>query len=267
MALLDSLLTQFRATLPHGAVVAELLTVQEGQFAVRALVQVGGQTLASGMATAPHIEQAEDRAKERALQAFGISSTGAAGAPNSTPVPATAARFSPPPSPQVTSAVTPADSYSGSSAARLDPVPTEADSLPVADFYSHMTLAAQADADEVPPPLPPMQRASDLLPPKPTAEPSAADPATARASEKPKRPEPTAEEPSAATAIPESVDLSDVIAQTDIELRRLGWTASMGRTYLEQAYNKRSRAELSELELYEFLSYLTSQPTPETAPN
>jgi len=260
MALLDSLLTQFRATLPYGVVVAEFLTVQDGQFAVRALVQVGGQTLASGMATAPQIEQAEDRAKERALQAFGLSSTGAAVSPSA---PATAARFSPTPSPQVASAVPPV----APSPERLDPAPAESASLPVADFYSHMTMAAQDDADEVPPPLPPMQRASDLLPPKPTAEASALDPEKSRTPKKPKRQEPATEEPKSAATIPESVDLSDVIAQTDIELRRLGWTPSMGRTYLEQAYNKRSRAELSELELYEFLSYLTSQPTPETAPS
>ena len=63
--------------------------------------------------------------------------------------------------------------------------------------------------------------------------------------------------------IPQSpVDLSDIIAQTDVELRRLGWTSTQGREYLEQTYGKRSRQQLSDEELLAFLLYLESQPSP-----
>lgn len=58
-----------------GAIVAELLTVHQDSYAVRALVQLGGTPFASGMATALDIEAAEDQAKVRALQAFGIGQT------------------------------------------------------------------------------------------------------------------------------------------------------------------------------------------------
>jgi hypothetical protein len=58
------------------------------------------------------------------------------------------------------------------------------------------------------------------------------------------------------------VDLSDVIAQIDVEMARLGWSSQQGREYLEQTYGKRSRQQLSDEELVGFLLHLESQPTP-----
>lgn len=58
-------------------------------------------------------------------------------------------------------------------------------------------------------------------------------------------------------------DLSDIIVQTDVEMRRLGWDAKKGREFLKQQYSKRSRQELSEVELRDFLNYLKTQPTQE----
>ncbi|WP_071516568.1 hypothetical protein [Geitlerinema sp. PCC 9228] len=67
-----------------------------------------------------------------------------------------------------------------------------------------------------------------------------------------------------AKAVGESpVDLSDIIVQTDIEMKRLGWGKEEGRRYLEATYNKRSRQQLTEAELHSFLEYLRSLPTPE----
>ncbi|MBD2353424.1 hypothetical protein H6G41_02095 [Tolypothrix sp. FACHB-123] len=60
----------------------------------------------------------------------------------------------------------------------------------------------------------------------------------------------------------EPVDLSDVIAKTDVELQRLGWTPEQGREYLIKTYGKRGRTLLTEDELYTFLQYLQSQPDP-----
>jgi hypothetical protein len=63
-------------------------------------------------------------------------------------------------------------------------------------------------------------------------------------------------------SLPEPEDLSDVIAQTDIELARLRWSPEAGRDYLLSNYGKRSRKLLTQKELLEFLKYLKSQPTP-----
>ena len=59
----------------------------------------------------------------------------------------------------------------------------------------------------------------------------------------------------------EPVDLSDVIAKTDVELERIGWSKKDGKDYLLSTYGKPGRTLLKEQELLEFLSYLESQPS------
>ncbi|ACC84504.1 hypothetical protein Npun_R6220 [Nostoc punctiforme PCC 73102] len=61
----------------------------------------------------------------------------------------------------------------------------------------------------------------------------------------------------------EPVNFAKVIAQTDVEMQRLGWTIGQGREHLKKTYSKRSRTLLTEVELLEFLQYLESQPLDE----
>ncbi|MDZ8030034.1 hypothetical protein [Nostoc sp. DedSLP04] len=61
---------------------------------------------------------------------------------------------------------------------------------------------------------------------------------------------------------PTPADLSDVIAKTDVEIQRLGWTPEQGREHLIETYGKRGRTLLTEEELHGFLKYLQSQPDP-----
>ena len=61
---------------------------------------------------------------------------------------------------------------------------------------------------------------------------------------------------------PTPADLPDVIAKTDVEIQRLGWTTEQGREHLIKVYGKRGRTLLTEEELHEFLKYLQSQPNP-----
>ncbi len=56
-------------------------------------------------------------------------------------------------------------------------------------------------------------------------------------------------------------DLSDIIAQSDVELQRIGWSAQEGREFLKSRFNKKSRHQLSPGELREFLGFLKQQPT------
>ena len=60
------------------------------------------------------------------------------------------------------------------------------------------------------------------------------------------------------------MNFAEVIAQTDVEMQRLGWTKDQGREHLKKTYGKRSRTLLTEFELLDFLQYLylVSQPTP-----
>ncbi|MDX2215311.1 MAG: hypothetical protein SFY66_18760 [Oculatellaceae cyanobacterium bins.114] len=133
------------------------------------------------------------------------------------------------------------------------PSSTVVDSV-VADFYSHIN----ADADEVPDiaaswAIAETPSASD----KTSENPATHSPPTAAVNGKPRRKTATSTEQS--TSSPASVDLSDVIAQTDVELARLGWNKVQGREHLKQTYGKRSRQELNETELYDFLHYLQAQ--------
>ncbi|HEY9297087.1 MAG TPA: hypothetical protein VIQ31_12090, partial [Phormidium sp.] len=66
---------QFRVRYPTGSLISELLTIYNGKFVVRALVQIDGVTKATGMAVADTIELAEDQARIRALELIGIHLT------------------------------------------------------------------------------------------------------------------------------------------------------------------------------------------------
>jgi hypothetical protein len=64
-----------------------------------------------------------------------------------------------------------------------------------------------------------------------------------------------------APVMPEfTLDLSDAIAQIGSEIDRIGWTKKQGSGYLQEMYGKRTRAELTETELFNFLAYLKSLP-------
>ena len=56
------------------------------------------------------------------------------------------------------------------------------------------------------------------------------------------------------------LNLADAIAQIGGEIDRIGWTKKQGSGYLQDTYGKRTRAELTEAELFAFLAYLKSLP-------
>ncbi len=70
IAVMQSLFAQFQTRYPSGGLVTELLTIHDGNYVVKALVNVGDRAIATGMAAAPTIEAAEDQARLRALQVF-----------------------------------------------------------------------------------------------------------------------------------------------------------------------------------------------------
>ncbi|MEH2221682.1 hypothetical protein [Nostoc sp.] len=62
-----------------------------------------------------------------------------------------------------------------------------------------------------------------------------------------------------------SEDLSRILAKTDVQMQRLGWTTEQGREHLIKTYGKRGRTLLTEAELLDFrqyLAFLASQATP-----
>lgn len=221
----------------------ELMLVQDGQWVVRAIVKLGDQILASGLASDPALEMAEDKARLRALQVLAIPA-----AANLAPVLQASAY-------ELQVRLTANRSHAPDlPAAPTFPSLLEAESYtdtPYADTYADAYLEP-AVAPE-PEPLP---RQSRRLPERSERT----EPVTrSRASRKPP-PEPPSPPP------PAPLDLSDVIAQTTVELRRLGWTEAEGRSYLQRTYGKRSRQQLDDDELLEFLHYLQSLDSAEESP-
>lgn len=272
-----------------GSLTSELLAIHEGNYVVRALVQVGGTLLTTGMATASDIELAEDRAKVRALEALGLQpSSIAISSPSLAQLPVVE------PQRYLASQPTTTDSISAAQltapdlsletptpANPISPIaspPVWADSTPppaaspatgsvIADWYSHINTEPEPD------PVPSDNafnafEADDALPTNRydiASTETAADAAETREAASPRprngksRPQPIAQ-PEPTPPVSVTVDLSDVIAQTDVELARLGWNKTQGREHLKRTYGKRSRQELDETELYDFLHYLESQP-------
>ncbi|AGY59480.1 hypothetical protein [Gloeobacter kilaueensis] len=56
------------------------------------------------------------------------------------------------------------------------------------------------------------------------------------------------------------VDLSDLLAQTDVQMQRIGWSSKEGRDYLQRTFGKNTRSQLEAGELQAFLRHLKSQP-------
>ena len=103
---------------------------------------------------------------------------------------------------------------------------------------------SSVDEWTTPPPVP-EPAVSSTRQPKPLPQKSKAEP----------QPEPALE------IEPEIEDLSELIAQTDVELTRIGWGPKEGRRFLKERFSKQSRQQLDESELREFLRELKQQPT------
>lgn len=324
---LPALLARFRAMYPFASLITDLLTVQNGRYVVRASVIVGGLTLATGLAESASIEDAEDRARGRSLQALGLNGLGmndgsTAAVQTAVQTPAQTSAQTPG---QVIGQVTgqiggqPGGQFRGqlggqisetdgqtpefapmdaawnhspsglpsaslpveSAGSVMPPIApardfaTEAATLPmesdwdkpdpldlplppedeldsgpvVADFYAHIS-ASDDDFSEASEPV-------DLSQITKPASQIGAKPSRKKSASPPPDPDPAPPDPALG-----SIDFSDILAQTDVELRRLGWDAKRGREHLKATYSKRSRQELNETELYDFLDFLKSQPNP-----
>jgi hypothetical protein len=256
---------QFRSQYPMGSLTSELLNIHEGKFIVKASIQVGGSTLATGLSAAPSIEQAEDQARARALVVLGIDGrpfTAQAQIVNTGPEDSAVrnrARFSAPATEFLPLAEAPFQHSVDMDWALA--AHQEFTDQPARSFQEPEQQLSWFDREPEPEPEPEMPRLSERSP----RQEAAPAPTPSRASFAPQRDSrtnPRGEGRDRAALMAAPVDLSDIIAHTDVELKRLGWTNAQGRRYLEQTYHKRSRQHLSDTELMEFLDYLKMQPAP-----
>ncbi len=329
--------TQFRVRYPKGCLISELLTIKHGKYVVRAMIQIEGVTLATGMAAAETVELAEDQARTRALAVLEIHPAtandvrGSGVAPYSTNTPVRVERpemqelaaqsvviapsfassamdtsqvASEMSVPRSVPATMPQPAFSSEQPRQDDQIPIysetfgmskdaaslssreprlsdvsssgmpiswEANSIPFGDDFSfgELEMPEERDAYEVETP-PTIQQKPVFDEPlsrmeyqgnQGTPEESQINVPVTPASQFSFGQSPTNIGDTSLTS--GSVDMSEIIARTDVEMKRLGWSTKKGRDHLVQTYGKRGRAQLTNEELLDFLHYLEAQPSPE----
>lgn len=260
------MLAQFQASYPVGSLISELLTIYQGKFVVRVSAQVEGVTRATGMAASDSLELAEDQARNRALMVLGMQPL--AGAAQSVP----------------------STSQSAENQVQMQAVETafkpsmknqspDATTSGLNDNLAYPSFQASPEAESIPAPAVPanLKENSDayndsvlsnsVAPTSQFPEPDAVvenfvTPLVRHSYSLYENPEAVGQIDAEETAVSEPIDLSDAIARTSVELKRLTWSNQQGREYLVKTYGKRSRQELTDEEMLEFLHYLESQPSP-----
>ncbi|NJN38522.1 MAG: hypothetical protein HC790_06990, partial [Acaryochloridaceae cyanobacterium CSU_3_4] len=196
---------QFRTQYPTGSLTSELLKAEPDHYIVRAIIQVGETTLATGLSAAATVEEAEDHARWRALMVLGMVSS-----PEESQAHLVAAK----------------------APAQLQPASTDLQAtanraLDALSEWEFSEPKAEVEEEGIPA-RPRSVNGNRRVPDKLTSGTSKRKLAQASVA----RP-PALEEISSSP-----VDLSEIIAQTDVELKRLGWTNTEGQRYLQQTYNK-----------------------------
>ena len=267
---------QFQASYPTGGLISELLTIYQGKFVVRVLAQVEGITRATGIAAAETPELAEDRARSRALEVLAIDGSTLAPYANETadlsdsplslepaPIPeqliqiksafllesikqttqsrpfATANELNEQ-APSSTQVSLQSEEFSPTSYSVLSTPGTDSDD---AEKLGMMTSTQNGSSGEA---AIAFSNVTPLVPLSYSPDAGALNLASA-------------DNPEQANA---PVDLSDALARTSVELKRLRWSNQQGRDYLKRTYGKQLRKDLNDEEMLEFLHYLEIQPTP-----
>lgn len=254
------MLAKFRHHYPQGSIISELIDLDRGLYLVKVTIRVSGEILATGLAAAERVELAEDRARERAIALLALDAV----TPTKIAAPIDTVDNSEPPSHSRVIASPPVSAKNDRLEA--DYLDNEQSELQQPDFTSNEELQsasvtpAQSDFSSSAEAETPVVENGNLF-------------AGTFESQSPATPEPPnfefAREPSVVNSEPIptnktiEVNFDDIKHQTDIHIKRLGWTKEDGVNFLKSRYGKRSRLHLKDEELLEFLDYLKNQPTPQ----
>jgi hypothetical protein len=225
---------QFRSQYPQGRIQTEMLPKIDGLHAFRAIVSEGDAIMGTATAVDSDLEIAEDRAVKRALAIAGLAFDNSfdhnyGNYELRSPMLTQASRDS--------SNSLPSANFNalGAGSGQLNEL---SDSLPL----TMQTIQAESAIDYAT-----EYGGNDHLP----------------EADLPLSSDPVPSKSSAPQISPEPVDLSDAISKIDVEMERLSWTKPQGRDYLVRTFDKKSRQQLTNDELLQFLSHLKSLPTPQ----
>jgi hypothetical protein len=309
------MLNQFRLHYPQGSLTSELVMIDHGLYIVRSRVEVGDVTLATGLAAATTVEDAEDQARLRALSLLNFDSqpsaetksdlvepsmdqkTAIASEPvapkeklieetHPVPIPKvvkTKKAPTPPVEVQTVAIKTEQSPPISPPEVAVIPEPSPVPQTPIPEKAPELILSEPVEPEiehlaeefvEIPPIPPELSEQNGKAPLLDFAEANGGHESPLPLETLPllenvmvsQTPEMAVEQPApSALDTSQPIDFSEVIARSNVELKRLNWTQEHGKNYLLQTYGKRSRQLLSDEELIEFLQYLESQPTPPSA--
>ncbi|NJN20152.1 MAG: hypothetical protein HC812_01765 [Leptolyngbya sp. RL_3_1] len=274
--LTPSLFQQFRQRYPTGSLTSALVRVQDSAFVVRVQLNLEGKAVVTALAADAVLEIAEDRARQRAFSLLGIHAASSGQAADQAAMPQPPSLETPSPAAQIAPnpQAVPAKPHSPQASGVKTELPQTristriSTSLPAQPPAQPPASKAETDAEtgfaSLPPEEAELSAPLDLIPDPAaallvTTAPEAATTPKAAMAESITVPQ---VQIASDLPMPAPIDLSDVIAQTDVELKRLAWSVADGREYLEQTYGKRSRHDLTDEELLAFLLHLESLPTP-----
>ena len=240
------MLQKLRQRYPQVALISELVQIDHGKYIVKAIVEIEGKTVVTGLAAADTVEIAEDRARERALLLLEAESTpdlqlvekispNNISLPEDLPKPVASAKKSTK-TPKVTEIPRPE--------AKIEPELPQVKDIPPAKIEPELPPVKDISLPEPEPLLLEMETDNYSLLSELPEEASLTE-------EEPPEPEPV-------VVIPEEIDYSVLKTKIDVEMKRLAWTTEKGREYLISTYGKKSRLLLTNEELLEFYNYLSS---------
>jgi hypothetical protein len=292
------MLQKLRQRYPQVALISELVQIDHGKYIVRAIIEIEGKTVVTGLAAADTVEIAEDRARERALLLLEAENTPDLQlvekvSPNNISLPEDLPKTVPSakkllleaestPDLQLVEKVSPnnislpedlpkpvpSTKKSTKTAkvteiprpeAKIEPELPQVKDIPPAKIEPELPQVKDIPPAKIEPELPQVQ---DI--PLPEPEPLLLEMETdnySLLSELPEEASLTEEEPPApepVVVIPEEIDYSVLKTKIDVEMKRLAWTTEKGREYLISTYGKKSRLLLTNEELLEFYNYLSS---------
>ncbi len=255
------MLQKLRQRYPQVALISELVQIDHGKYIVRAIIEIEGKTVVTGLAAADTVEIAEDRARERALLLLEAENTPDLQlvekvSPNNISLPSDLPKTVPSTKKSTkTAKVTEIPRPE----AKIEPELPQVQDIPPAKIELELPQVQDIPPAKIEPELP---QVKDI--PLPEPEPLLLEMETdnySLLSELPEEASLTEEEPPApepVVVIPEEIDYSVLKTKIDVEMKRLAWTTEKGREYLISTYGKKSRLLLTNEELLEFYNYLSS---------
>ncbi|MGF1588877.1 MAG: hypothetical protein ACFCU7_06495 [Pleurocapsa sp.] len=266
------ILAKFRHKYPQGSLLSELIKIDRGTYIVKVLVEVNQIILATALAGADTVEAAEDAARQRAIATLFLDDHSVNnGVIEATPSSKPAADLSPPEVKSFPAAFIESKSINNRNTVNFSKAHFEQsaqDGMAALDVTATNHLPESTPSklniglnteSEVDDPTQSLHLTSNLFGETFTSE--ITEESTLSGINN--VPESNFEANSAtSTAEIEVMDFNEIKQQTDIEIKRLGWTKDQGKEFLKSRYGKRSRLHLTDEQLLEFLRYLEKLPNP-----